>query len=131
MFSTGQIGLWSVVEESIGIIAGSMPALRPVLSLPFFNRFSRSGSYGSGAATLNSGAHNLQRQGETNPEDHGMDTLRSSRNTRGKMDVSGDGESQKYILKETQVSVTAENYNGGDEWKRQQTLGWTTGENSD
>lgn len=34
MFSTGAIGLWSILEEGIGIIAGSLPALRPLLSLP-------------------------------------------------------------------------------------------------
>lgn len=33
MFSTGAIGIWSVLEEGIGIIAGSLPALRPLLSL--------------------------------------------------------------------------------------------------
>ncbi len=36
MYSTGKIGLWSVIEEGIGIIAGSLPALRPLLSLSFF-----------------------------------------------------------------------------------------------
>ncbi|KAH9219496.1 hypothetical protein DL95DRAFT_422703 [Leptodontidium sp. 2 PMI_412] len=29
MFGTGKIGLWSMVEEGIGISAGSLPALRP------------------------------------------------------------------------------------------------------
>ncbi|ROW04855.1 hypothetical protein VMCG_04725 [Cytospora schulzeri] len=131
MLSTGQIGLWSVIEEGIGITAGSMPALRPVLSLPFFNRFSRSGSGGSGAGTLRSSANGLQGRRTHNGDTVGMNTLRSQRNPRSKNDVSGDGESQKYILKETQVSVTAEAYSGGDEWKRQQTLGWTNSENSD
>lgn len=36
MYSTGSIGLWSIIEESIGIIAGSLPALRPLLSLSVF-----------------------------------------------------------------------------------------------
>lgn len=135
MYSTGQIGLWSVIEEGIGITAGSMPALRPILSLPFFNHFSRSGSGsgGSGAGTLHSTANGLQGRRTYNGDTVGMNTLRSQRNPRSKDEVSGDGESQKYILKETQVSVTAEAYSGGDDWKRQQALGWTNSacENSD
>lgn len=133
MFSTGQIGLWSVIEEGIGITAGSMPALRPVLSLPFFNHFSRHGSRsgGSGAGTLQSTANGLQGRRAHNGDTVGMSTLRSQRNQRGKDEVSGDGESQKYILKETQVSVTAEAYSGGDAWRRQQTLGWTNSENGE
>lgn len=130
MFSTGQIGLWSVIEEGIGITAGSMPALRPILSLHIFNRFSRNGSGGSGAGTLRSSANGLQGR-RAHDDTVGMNTLRSQRNAKSKNEVSGDGESQKYILKETQVSVTAEAYTGGDEWKRQQTLGWTNSENSD
>ncbi|KAK7734024.1 hypothetical protein SLS53_008019 [Cytospora paraplurivora] len=123
MYSTGQIGLWSVVEEGIGITAGSLPALRPVLSLPFFNRFGRTGSGGSNGATMRSSGNRLRVNDEEGTD---MDTLRS-KNARSKGQVSGDGESQKYILKETQVSVTAEHYTGAEEgWKRQQTLGWTS-----
>lgn len=33
MYGTGKIGFWSLMEEGIGIIAGSLPALRPLLSL--------------------------------------------------------------------------------------------------
>jgi len=33
MYGTSKIGLWSLTEECIGIIAGSLPALRPLLSL--------------------------------------------------------------------------------------------------
>ncbi|KUI64224.1 hypothetical protein VM1G_11005 [Cytospora mali] len=125
MFSTGKIGLWSVVEEGIGITAGSMPALRPVLSLSFFNRFSRSGSGGSGAGTLRSSANGLQGRSQHTGDAVGMNTLRSHRNTRSKSEVSGDSESQKYILKETQVSITAEAYGGTEEWKKQRSIGWT------
>lgn len=38
MYSTGQIGLWSVIEEGIGITAGSMPALGPLLHSRVFGR---------------------------------------------------------------------------------------------
>ncbi|KAK8062427.1 hypothetical protein PG997_014524 [Apiospora hydei] len=45
MFSTGAIGLWSILEEGIGIIAGSLPALRPLLSLrAFWRQWSRNRS---------------------------------------------------------------------------------------
>lgn len=124
MYSTGKIGLWSVVEEGIGITAGSLPALRPILSLRFFNQFSRGGSDGSNGATMRSSGNRLRVNDEEGTD---MDTLRS-KNAKSKAQVSDDGESQKYILKETQVSVTAEHYTNGAEegWKRQQTLGWTS-----
>lgn len=136
MFSTGHIGLWSVIEEGIGITAGSMPALRPILSLSFFNQFSRGGSGGSGARTLRSTGNGMHMDRGQGPDGVKMDTMRSKRSVKCNNDVSGDGESQKYILKETQVSITAEPYRGvegggADEWKRQRTLGWTNSHGSD
>ncbi|KAK7964155.1 hypothetical protein PG988_011129 [Apiospora saccharicola] len=51
MYSTGAIGLWSVLEEGIGIIAGSLPALRPLLSLGSFGGNGRT----KGSSTNDSG----------------------------------------------------------------------------
>ncbi|KAK8112771.1 hypothetical protein PG984_013297 [Apiospora sp. TS-2023a] len=51
MYSTGAIGLWSVLEEGIGIIAGSLPALRPLLSLRSFGGNGRT----NGSSTNDSG----------------------------------------------------------------------------
>ncbi|KAK7995325.1 hypothetical protein PG990_014098 [Apiospora arundinis] len=54
MFSTGAIGLWSILEEGIGIVAGSLPALRPLLTLPILGGNSReTGNSSSAHGTTN------------------------------------------------------------------------------
>lgn len=56
MYSAGPIGLWSVIEEGIGIVAGSMPALRPLLSLPIFGGTRTGGSTGNSHPDVHSRA---------------------------------------------------------------------------
>lgn len=58
-----------------------------------------------------------------------MDTFKASaaaynpQKSHSRGSVDDDGDSQKQILKHTQVSVVAES--GADEdWRRQQVLGW-------
>ncbi|KAF4960302.1 hypothetical protein FSARC_10499 [Fusarium sarcochroum] len=96
VYSTGAIGLWSILEEGIGIIAGSMPSLRPLLSLPFFSRT----TYASNTGSNHISAHLNQPQASVG---YGYED-----GTRQSMD---DGDSQKYILKQTQVVITEENSN--------------------
>ncbi|KAK7723005.1 hypothetical protein SLS63_009033 [Diaporthe eres] len=123
MFSTGQIGLWSVVEEGIGICAGSMPTLKPLLSLSIFGG-STNASRDPSRGTLPLSASNKLRQGEEG-EAVKMDTMRSPRSSRNKPRGSSDDDSLKHILKETRVTVTAETYNSNDDaWSRNQVLGW-------
>ncbi|KAK7426752.1 hypothetical protein QQZ08_006788 [Neonectria magnoliae] len=140
MYSTGAIGLWSVLEEGIGLIAGSMPALRPLLNLPIFG-----GTYGSGGGSNNGYPSAHMRSGvsghdRTHPssrlrdEDHvKMDTfsaptsteagLHQKKRSRGSLD--DDSDSQKHILKQTQVTVVAAHSGtASDDWARQQVLGW-------
>ncbi|KAH8816708.1 hypothetical protein F5884DRAFT_230253 [Xylogone sp. PMI_703] len=125
MFGTGKIGLWSIIEEGIGIVAGSLHALRPLLSLSIFGGTTHDKSSGpsSGSRLKQSrsghqelGAHvklnSLQReeQGGERSEDRDRD---------------GDGDSQKHILKETQVTVMSnEQAAEPGEWERSQVLGW-------
>lgn len=123
MFSTGQIGLWSVVEEGIGICAGSMPTLRPLLSLSVFGGSTNASKDPSRGGTLPLSASNHLNQGEQG-DAVGMETMRTSKN---KQRVSSDDDSFKHILKETRVTVTAETYNVDDDpWPRQQVLGWNS-----
>ncbi|RFU35552.1 hypothetical protein B7463_g755, partial [Scytalidium lignicola] len=97
MFSTGKIGIWSVIEEGIGIFAGSLHALRPLLSLPFLNGSTTSKS--SNIASANK--FKQARSGhESLTSGVKMDTFKKL------ADKDGDGDSQKHILKETHITVT-------------------------
>jgi hypothetical protein len=118
MFSTGKIGLWSVIEEGIGIFAGSLPALRPILTLPFFNRNpTTTGSNPTSAAKFKQSRSGQQ----VLRSDVRMDTFHQLPDKEG----DGDGESQKYILKETQFTVmTNERSDTPGQWQKNQVLGW-------
>lgn len=68
MYSAGPIGLWSIIEEGIGIVAGSLPALRPLLTLKVFGG-SRSDTqpskgFGSQGDDLDSSSHHAWGVGE-------------------------------------------------------------------
>ncbi|EFW99960.1 cation-transporting ATPase 4 [Grosmannia clavigera kw1407] len=113
MFSTGAIGLWSVLEEGIGIISGSMPALRPLLNLSIFH----GSSYNiSDNRNLSTNAVGLQTIGGTN----------GRKEARRRASADDDGDSQKQIFKQTQISISgADGSRTADEdWTKQQVLGW-------
>ncbi|KAF7860300.1 hypothetical protein EAF04_008428 [Stromatinia cepivora] len=120
MFGTGKIGLWSIIEEGMGIFAGSLPALRPLLSLPFLN-LSTTGKSNNLSSSKNRNVPRTQNQQKR--ADINMDTFVQL----GESDIEkdGDGDSQKHILKETQVSVTSDNRRSAPgEWEQSQILGW-------
>lgn len=127
MFSTGAIGLWSVIEEGIGIIAGSLPALRPLLSLPIFSRSSAGDSNGTPYAPYaNSNNQRRSRSGH-HPLGSGvkMDTLQRINSADG--DGDGDGGSERHILKQTEVAVTSKiRSTTPGAWERSQVLGFKT-----
>ncbi|RDL30706.1 uncharacterized protein BP5553_10051 [Venustampulla echinocandica] len=95
MFSTGKIGFWSVIEEGIGIIAGSLPALRPLLSLPFLGRITTTKS--SGPASGSRGSR--LKQSRSGHQVLGSNVKMDNFQQLG--DRDRDGDSQKHILKET------------------------------
>lgn len=114
MFGTGKIGLWSVIEEGIGIIAGSLHALRPLLSLPIFGGTSNGGTSGSSSANKFMSSRNQDRRADIN-----MDTFQQLG------DTDGDGESSKHILKETKVTMIRSNRAvSPGAYDRSQVLGW-------
>jgi hypothetical protein len=122
MFSTGAIGLWSIIEEGIGIIAGSLPALRPLLSLPIFSRASAGESKGTPYANSN---HLRQSRNWHHPLGSGvkMDTLERINSADG--DGDGDGGSERHILKRTEVAVTSKVRSATPgAWERNQVLGF-------
>lgn len=117
MFSTGKIGLWSVIEEGIGIFAGSLPALRPLLSLRFLNGGSTEGSNGISAGNKYNKPRTGRYPGSTDVK---LDTFHQLADK----DEDGDTGSQKHILKETHVTMTNEQSDSPAEWERNKVLGW-------
>lgn len=126
MFGTGRIGLWSVIEEAMGIFAGSLPALRPLLSLPFLN-LSTTGNSNNPTSGKNGNVPRTQH-GTGKRSDINLDTFVQL----GDSDIEkDDGESQKHILKETKVTVTSANrHSAPGEWEQSQILGWKGNRNS-
>lgn len=114
VYSTGAIGLWSILEEGIGIIAGSMPALRPLLNLSIFGK----STYASGGASNQASSH-MHLDHMSNKRTHnqlgdmemndfqGNFTTRVSRGQEEKHSLD-DSDSQKFILKSTKVVMTTE-----------------------
>lgn len=140
MFSTGAIGLWSIVEEGIGLIAGSLPALRPLLSHRVFGGSTgeRSGPSGSGKPSGRSGS-GFNQMPEAPPEPGAeavnLGHVRPARRRNPDDDLimetvrdsDDDNDSQNHILKETSVVVTAEPGPADSDWARRQVVGWNTG----
>jgi hypothetical protein len=89
-----------LLEESIGIVAGSLPALRPLLSLRIRITTSSQSPAASGNAYLSASQKSKPR-----PRPNFMlDTFQ----TLGDNDVDhSDGDSQKNIIKETKYTVTS------------------------
>lgn len=120
MYSTGKIGFWSLMEEGIGLIAGSLPALRPLLSLRI--RVSSSVTPTGGAASANTFPASRSRQ---SPLRAGM-MMDTFHHLGDNDDVDyGDGDSQKDIMKETKYTVTSsEAAASGSDLRQNQVLGW-------
>ncbi|KAI1064900.1 hypothetical protein LB507_001265 [Fusarium sp. FIESC RH6] len=114
VYSTGAIGLWSIMEEGIGIVAGSMPALRPLLNLPIFGRstYGSAGASNQGSSHMNP-SHFSNKRKKSQRDDLEMDTFHGNMTTkvshgREEKQSLDDSDSQKFILKSTQVVMTTE-----------------------
>ncbi|KAF1846784.1 uncharacterized protein K460DRAFT_367531 [Cucurbitaria berberidis CBS 394.84] len=120
VYGTGKIGFWSLLEEGIGIIAGSLPALRPLLSL----RIRITTSSNTPAASGN--AYPPASNSRKTPSHSGvmmMDTFQ----TLGDNDEAdhSDGDSQRNIIKETKYTVTSTEVAGaGGNREQSQGVGW-------
>jgi hypothetical protein len=110
LYATGKIGFWSLTEEGIGIIAGSLPALRPLLSLRIKITSGSTSPAASGNA-YGTNSKNMQPRSVIK-----MDTFQ----TLGGDDVDhSDGDSQRKIIKETRYTVTSSSVPGrkpSEEW---------------
>jgi hypothetical protein len=100
IYGTGKIGFWSLLEEGIGIIAGSLPALRPLLNLRIKITTSSTNPAASGNA-YQSTSHSKQPSSRAAIK---LDTFQ----VLGDNDVDhDDSDSQKNIIKETKYTVTS------------------------
>lgn len=147
MYSTGQIGLWSVIEEGIGITAGSMPALGPLLNTRAFGGSRSDKSDQPIKPTASMWRRNMAQRRRI-PEDgapletlvEGTATVHGNKTQVGKSEetimepgsasrrTSDDGDSQKHILRETRITVTHENWNetemDAEQYKKERILSW-------
>ncbi|CAN9103692.1 unnamed protein product [Alternaria sp. RS040] len=103
MYSTGKIGFWSLIEVGIGLIAGSLPPLRPLLSLRIRVSAGSNTPAASSGRAYQSGTNG--RQPTLRSRGIAMDTFQ----TLGDNDDAdqSDGDSQKNIIKETKFTVTS------------------------
>lgn len=142
MYSTGQIGLWSVIEEGIGITAGSMPALGPLLHTRVFGRSRSDRSDQPVKPTASMWRRNMAQRKRTAEDTIALDTYVGGNMTVTAKEAGGehgnghgmasrrtsdDGDSQKHILKETRVTVTHEAYQrstDAEDYRKDQILGW-------
>lgn len=122
MFGTGKIGFWSLMEEGIGIIAGSLPALRPLLSLTV----GVSSSLRTPGAATSGRIDPLDR---TSPHPRrpsgglGLDTFETL--PGGDEIDHDDGDSQRKIVKETRYTITSTHIAVSEEERAEsQVLGW-------
>lgn len=122
MYGTGKIGFWSLMEEGIGIVAGSLPALRPLLSLRvgFSSSLNTPGAATSGRSEP---LHNSKKHGRSRSAVL-MDTFQTLGDGEAE-DEHDDGDSQKNIVKETKYSVTSTKVAVSEEERmKSQVLGW-------
>lgn len=119
MYSTGKIGFWSLTELGIGIIAGSLPALRPLLSLKI--KVSSSMNTPGAATSHRPEPSSRNRHGRTRSGVM-MDTFQTLADDDLDYD---DADSQKNIVKETKYTVTSSQVGVSEEERvRSQVLGW-------
>jgi hypothetical protein len=108
MYSTGKIGFWSLLEEGIGIIAGSLPALRIKITTT------------SNAPATSGNAYASNQHSRKQPSSRAhimMDTFQ----VLGDDADQDDCDSQKNIIKETKYEVTSSRV---VEPKQSHDMGW-------
>ncbi|KAL1614867.1 putative cation-transporting atpase 4 [Diplodia seriata] len=116
LFGVAPIAVWSLVEEGVGIVAGSLAALRPLFKyIPFLRSSTGGGSTTGGVGATTGGGFrsrfSSRSRGEHRKGSVKMQTMTGSstaaydpEHSVGR-DAYGDGDSQKNILRETDVVV--------------------------
>ncbi|KAJ4987870.1 hypothetical protein SVAN01_06600 [Stagonosporopsis vannaccii] len=122
MYGTGKIGFWSLMEEGIGIIAGSLPALRPLLSLTV----GLSSSLRTPVAATSGRSDPLDRTSPHPRRLSGGLTLDTFQTLPDGEEIDhDDGDSQRNIVKQTNYTVTSRQVAiSTEEPTESQVLGW-------
>lgn len=120
MYGTGKIGFWSLMEEGIGIVAGSLPALRPLLSLTV----GFSSSLATPGAATSGRSDPLDRTSPHPRRPLGGVTLDTFQTLPGEELDHDDGDSQRNIIKQTRYTVTSSEVGNKEERTKSQVMGW-------
>jgi hypothetical protein len=109
------MAVWSITESGVGIIAGSLATLRPLLRyIPFLSQGSSSGPSKPTTTGNYTSSHKLdalsrgRRSIKRVPGGPYHVHTECEANQRHDWEELSDGASQKYILKESKVVVTSE-----------------------
>ncbi|KAF2469635.1 uncharacterized protein BDR25DRAFT_371641 [Lindgomyces ingoldianus] len=107
LYHIAPIGIWSITESGIGITAGSLATLRPIIKhIPFLSNFS-SGDKSKTPVTPKL-SHRLEVLKGSARRNVIPGVSTEIEGTRRNWEELSDGESQRYILKESTVVVTSE-----------------------
>ncbi|OJD28990.1 cation-transporting atpase 4 protein [Diplodia corticola] len=125
LFGVAPIAVWSLVEEGVGIVAGSLAALRPLFKyIPFLRSSTAGSSSGDGVGASSSGRMALQsRDSSRGAHRKGSVKMQSVVSGSAAYDPEhavgrgayGDIDSESNILKETDVVVVTSDLEGGGE----------------
>ncbi|KAL1635495.1 hypothetical protein SLS58_010191 [Diplodia intermedia] len=122
LYGVAPVAVWSLVEEGVGVVAGSLAALRPLFGYIPFLRSSSSSRAGGGSSTTGGGvggggfksrfsgrSRGAHRKGSVKMQNiTGCSSTVAGAYDPGHLigrDAYGDGDCQKNVLKETDVMV--------------------------
>ncbi|KAK9424291.1 hypothetical protein SUNI508_13744 [Seiridium unicorne] len=103
LYNIANIALWSIVESGIGIVAGSLATLRPLLKyIPFMQNTSNSDASKSNKTKQRGQSYKLDSLGRS-----GNGVLQATcRGGRNESDDMSESASQKGILEDSKIRVT-------------------------
>ncbi|KAI1839378.1 hypothetical protein JX266_014411, partial [Neoarthrinium moseri] len=110
LYNIANIATWSIVESGLGIIAGSMATLRPLLKhIPFLRTLSNSGDSKSKSKSRSkkTGPFGLRYNQNSIRMDEVGDVKTTCRAGENEWDNCSDDASQKHILRDTTIVVTS------------------------
>ncbi|KAI1869656.1 uncharacterized protein JN550_005637 [Neoarthrinium moseri] len=110
LYNIANIAIWSIVESGLGIVAGSMATLRPLLKyIPFLRTLSSSGDSKSKSKSRSkkTSRFGLRYNQNSIRMDEVGDVKTTCRAGENGWDNCSDDASQKHILRDTTIVVTS------------------------
>ncbi|EKG16245.1 hypothetical protein MPH_06558 [Macrophomina phaseolina MS6] len=123
LYGVAPIAVWSLVEEGVGIVAGSLAPLRPLFKYIPFLRSSAGGGSSSEGGRARSGSgfgfkafsgerRSAHRKGSVKMGNLVITSAAYDPEHAANREAYGDADSQKHILKETDVVVVTSDVRG-------------------